>query len=172
MTAISRRQVISASASAGLLVLGGTRADAQGAADWPSRPVRVVVNYGPGGGTDAATRPFTDRLSRMLGRQFVVDNRGGASGALGIEAVIKSPPDGYTFLATPSLSVVILPHLRKVPFDPLKDLVPVTQFIDGTLLFAVHSSIPANSIQEFVAYAKQNPGKLTGAHPVLARMGI
>jgi len=75
MAAISRRQVISASASAGLLALGGTRAEAQGAADWPSRPVRVVVNYGPGGGTDAATRPFTDRLSRMLGRQFVVDNR-------------------------------------------------------------------------------------------------
>jgi tripartite-type tricarboxylate transporter receptor subunit TctC len=169
MAAISRRQVISASASAGLLALGGTRAEAQGAADWPSRPVRVVVNYGPGGGTDAATRPFTDRLSRMLGRQFVVDNRGGASGALGIEAVIKSPPDGYTFLATPSLSVVILPHLRKVPFDPLKDLVPVTQFIDGTLLFAVHSSIPANSIQEFVACAKQNPGKLKLGH---TRMGI
>jgi tripartite-type tricarboxylate transporter receptor subunit TctC len=74
-----------------------------------------------------------DRLSRGLGQQFVVENKGGASGALVVEA-IKAAPDGYTFLATPSLSVVILPHLRKVPYDPFKDLVPVTQFADGTLL--------------------------------------
>jgi tripartite-type tricarboxylate transporter receptor subunit TctC len=74
---------------------------------------------------------------------------------------VKSPPDGYTFVVTPSLSVVILPHLRKTPFDPLKDLVPVTQFTDGTLLFAVHPSVPANSLQELVAYAKSNPGKLS-----------
>jgi len=74
-----------------------------------------------------------DRLSRLFGQQFVVENRGGASAALGIEAVVKSPADGYTFLSTPSLSVVIVPHLRKVPFDPLKDLVPVTQFVEGTL---------------------------------------
>ena len=171
MTAISRRQLISASAAAGSWRSVAQAPIAQGTSGMAEPPVRVVVNYGPGGGTDAATRPFTDRLSRMLGQQFVVDNRGGASGALGIEAVIKSPPDGYTFLATPSLSVVILPHLRKVPFDPLKDLVPVTQFMDGTLLFAVHSSIPANSIQEFVAYAKQNPGKLNWGTPGVGTYG-
>jgi tripartite-type tricarboxylate transporter receptor subunit TctC len=171
MTGVSRRQLISTSASAGLLALGGTHASAQGTTEWPTRPVRMIVNYQPGGGTDAATRPFADRLSRALGQQFVVDNRGGASGALGIEAVIKSPPDGYTFLATPSLSVVILPHLRKVPYDPLKDLVPVAQFVEGTLLFAVHSSIPANSIQEFVAYAKQNPGKLNWGTPGVGTYG-
>src|SRR5215831_20950933 len=96
-----------------------------------------------GGGSDSATRPFIDRLSRLFGQQFIVENRGGASGALGFKAVVKSPADGYTFLSTPSLSVVIVPHLRKVPFDPLKDLVPVTQFVKGTLLVAVHPSVPA-----------------------------
>jgi len=171
MAGITRRQLISTSGSAALLPLAAASSRAQGTAEWPTRTVRVIVNYQPGGGADGATRPFMDRLSRALGQQFVVDNRGGASGALGIEAVIKSPPDGYTFLATPSLSVVILPHLRKVPYDPLKDLVPVTQFVDGTLLFAVHSSIPANSIQEFVAYAKQNPGKLNWGTPGVGTYG-
>jgi tripartite-type tricarboxylate transporter receptor subunit TctC len=133
---------------------------AQSATDWPNKTVRVIVNFGPGGSTDNAMRPFADRLSRALGQQVVIDNKGGASGAIGIEAAVKAPPDGYTFLATVSLSVVILPHLRKTPYDPLKDLVPVSQFTDGTLLVAVHPSVPANSVQELVAYAKQNPGKL------------
>jgi len=134
---------------------------AQGAADWPNRTVRIIVNFGPGGSADNSMRPFADRLSRALGQQFVIENRGGASGALGIEGAVKSAPDGYTFVVTPSLSVVILPHLRKTPYDPLKDLVPVTQFTDGTLLFAVHPSVPASSVPELVAYAKANPGKLS-----------
>jgi tripartite-type tricarboxylate transporter receptor subunit TctC len=87
---------------------------------------------------------------------------------LAIEAVVKSPADA--FLSTPSLSVVIVPQLREVPFDPLKDLVPVTQFVEGTLLVAIHPSVPVNSIQELAAYAKQNPG--TGAHPASARTDI
>lgn len=143
------------------LALLNVAATAQGAADWPNRSVRVIVNFGPGGSADNSMRPFADRLSRALGQQFVIDNRGGASGALGIEAMVKSPPDGYTFVVTPSLSVVILPNLRKTPYDPLKDLVPVTQFTDGTLLFAVHPSVAANSVQDLVAYAKSNPGKLS-----------
>src|SRR5258708_2575744 len=149
--------------AAALLALAwlSTAATAQGAADWPNRTVRLIANFGPGGSIDNSLRPFADRLSRMLGQQFVIDNRGGASGALGLEAAIKSPPDGYTFVGTPSLSVVVLPHLRKTPYDPLKDLVPVTQFTDGTLLFAVHPSLPVNSLPELVAYAKANPGKLS-----------
>ena len=148
---------------AAVLIALGFSADgaaAQTAADWPAKTVRIIVNFAPGGSSDNAIRPFADRLTRALGQQFVVDNRGGASGAIGIEAMVKSPPDGYTFVVTPSLSVVILPHLRKTPYDPLKDLVPVTQFTDGTLLFAVHPSVPANSMEELVAYAKSNPGKL------------
>lgn len=134
---------------------------AQGASDWPNRSVRLVVNFGPGGTTDNAMRPFAERLSKALGQQFIIENRGGASGALGIEGVMKSAPDGYTYAVTPSLSLVILPHLRKLAYDPFKDLVPVSQFTEGTLLFAVHPSLPAKSVQEVVEYAKKNPGKLS-----------
>jgi len=147
--------------SALALVALNASALAQGAAGWPNKTVRVIVNFAPGGSADNSMRPFADRLSRALGQQFVIDNRGGASGALGIEAAVKSPADGYTFVVTPSLSVVILPHLRKTPYDPLKDLVPVTQFTDGTLLFAVHPSVAASSVPDLVAYAKANPGKLS-----------
>ena len=91
----------------------------------------------------------------------MIENKGGASGAIGIEAAVKTPPDGYNFLVTSRSASSSCPHLRNTSYDPLKDLVPVTQFTDGTLLFAVHPSVPANSIQELVAYAKANPGKLS-----------
>ncbi len=133
---------------------------AQGAGDWPNKTVRIIVNFGPGGSADNSMRPYAERLSKALGQQFVIENRGGASGALGLEAVMKATPDGYTFGLTPSLSLVILPHLRKTPYDPLKDLMPVSIMTDGTLLLAVHPSIPVKSVAEFIAYAKQNPGKL------------
>ncbi len=144
----------------GLLGLSGSAVLAEDAKNWPNKSVRLVVNFGPGGTTDNAMRPYAERLSKALGQQFVIENRGGASGALGIEAVTKAAPDGYTFTVTPSLSLVILPHLRKVNYDPFKDLMPVSQFTEATLLVAVHPSIPAKSIQELVAYGKSNPGKL------------
>ena len=81
-----------------------TGAMGQGAANWPSKPVRIIVNFAPGGSTDNAMRPFADRLSRALNQQFIIDNKGGASGAIGLETAVKSPPDGYTFVATPALS--------------------------------------------------------------------
>lgn len=133
----------------------------QATANWPNKPVRLIVNFAPGGSADNSARPFAERLSRALGQQFVIENKGGASGALGLEAAMRAAPDGYTFVVTPALSMVILPHLRKTPYDPLKDLVAVSQFTDGTLLFAVHPSVPANSMAELVAYARANPGKLS-----------
>ncbi len=171
MQFITRRELICGSGSAAFLAAGSVGAQAQGTTDWPTRPVRLIVNYAPGGGADNSTRPFADRLSRTVGQQFFIDNKGGASGAIGIEAAIKSTPDGYTFLATPSLSVVILPHLRKVAYDPVKDLVPVTQYAEGTLLVAVHPSVPAKSVQELVAYAKANPGKLSWGTPGVGSYG-
>ena len=174
MSKISRRRALQLSGGA-VLASGGlgaaTPASAQAGGDWPNKPVRVIVNFAPGGGSDAATRPFTDRLSRMIGQQFVIENKGGASGAVGIEASIKSAPDGYTFLATPSLSVVILPHLRKLPFDPLKDMIPVVKYGEGQLLIATHPSVPANTIQELAAYAKANPGKLAWGTPGVGSYG-
>jgi tripartite-type tricarboxylate transporter receptor subunit TctC len=150
-------------ASLGLLALAAmsTAAVAQTAPAWPQKPIKVIVNFGPGGSADNSMRPFAEKVSRSLGQQVIIENKGGASGALGLEAAARSAPDGYTFVVTPALSVVILPHLRKLPFDVFKDLTPVTQFTDGTLLFAVHPSVPANNLKEFVAYAKANPGKLS-----------
>jgi putative tricarboxylic transport membrane protein len=129
--------------------------------DWPNKPVRVIVNYAPGGTADNSFRPFAELLSKNLGQQFVIENRGGASGAIGVETAMKSAPDGYTFLVTPAPTLVMLPHLRKTSFDPLRDLAAVSQITDGTQLFAVHPSIPSSNINEFVDYLKRNPGKLS-----------
>ena len=170
MRTLSRRTLLQKTGAASILGASLTSARAQGS-DWPNKPVRVIVNYGPGGGSDNAMRPFAERLSRTLGQQVIIENKGGASGAIGLEYVAKAPPDGYTFLATPSLTMMIVPHLRKLPVDPLKDVVPVASFVDGALLVAVHPSIPANSIAELVAYAKQNPGKLSWGTPGVGTYG-
>jgi tripartite-type tricarboxylate transporter receptor subunit TctC len=143
------------------IALSGADVIAEGAVDWPNKTVRMIVNYGPGGTADNSMRPFAQRLSTKLGHQFVIENRGGASGALGVEVAMKSAPDGYTFLVTPAPTMCILPHLRKTPFDPLKDLTPVSQITDGVQLLAVHPSIPPNNMAEFVDYLKKNPTKLS-----------
>ena len=96
-------------------------------ANWPEKPVRIIVNFAPGGSTDNAARPFADRLSKALGQQFIIENKSGASGTIGVEGFIKSAPDGYTFLVTGSPVLVVIPQARKVPWDPFKDLVPVAQ---------------------------------------------
>lgn len=145
--------------------------NAQSAADWPSKPIRLIVNFAAGGGTDVVARPVAERLSRVLGQQVIIDNKGGASGAIGVEAAIKSAPDGYTFLVSPSLTVAILPHLRKLSFDPLKDVLPVTSFGEGTLLIAMNAAVPANTIQELIAYARANPGKLSWGTPGVGSFG-
>lgn len=159
---MSRKRVMAWSVLAGLMCLTlHSNSPAAQATDWPNKTVRIVVNFGPGGSADNSMRPYVEGLQKAFGQQFVLEHRGGASGALGAEVVVKSAPDGYTFLITPALSMVILPHLRKVPYDPLTDLVPVTQLTDGTLLLAVHPSIPAKSVKELVEWGKKNPGKLS-----------
>ena len=127
---------------------------------WPTKPVKIVVPYAPGGSTDNATRPYTERLSQALGQQFVIENKGGASGAVGTESVMRSPPDGYTFGVVPVATMTVLPAARKLPFDPFKDFVPVSKLFENTLVFSIHPSVPANTMEEFVAYAKTNPGKM------------
>lgn len=156
---LTRRRLAGALAAAPLALHART-AKAQSASAWPTKPVKVIVNYAPGGSTDNATRPFMDRLSQSVGQQFVIENKGGASGAVGVEAGVRSLPDGYTFFVTPVASVTILPAARPTAYDPFKDMVPVSWYADSTLVFAIHPSIPANTMQEFVAYAKKNPGKL------------
>jgi len=157
----SHRDLVCTLGLAALLAIGNLTARAQSTADWPTRPVRLIVNVAAGSSTDYAARAFADRLTRGLGQPFVIENRSGASGLIGIQATAKSKADGYTFLVTAGYSVVIVPHLLTAPVDPFKDLVPVTQFVDAVLLLAVHPSIPASSVQELVTFAMRNPGKLS-----------
>jgi tripartite-type tricarboxylate transporter receptor subunit TctC len=140
------------------LVAALSPAGAQG--QWPTKPVRIVVTAAPGGSVDNATRPYLDPLTKALGQQFIIENRGGASGAIGAEFVAKSPPDGYTFVAMSSSTSAILPSLRKLTYDSFKDLTPVSNFADATQLLTVNSTVPATTVAELVAYGKANPGKL------------
>jgi tripartite-type tricarboxylate transporter receptor subunit TctC len=133
---------------------------AAAADNWPSKPVRIIVGFAPGGGTDNATRPFAERLSKVFGQQFVIENRAGASGTIGVEAVARAQPDGYTFLSTGSPVLTVVPHARKLTWDPFKDLVPVAQLTDYMLPITVIPSLPVNTIQELKAYSIAHPGTL------------
>ncbi len=132
------------------------------AQSWPERTVRIVVPFAPGGATDQTARVWAEKLTQAFGQQFVVENRGGgASGSIGIESVTKAAKDGYTLLYTPNASIAIVPSLRKVGFDPVKDLDPVGRTGDMIGGFTIHPALGIKTFQEMVDYAKKNPGKLT-----------
>jgi tripartite-type tricarboxylate transporter receptor subunit TctC len=136
---------------------------AQAADEYPSKPVRLVVGSTPGGGTDIAARLIAPKLTEQFGRQFVVENRPGASTTIGVDHVVRSAPDGYTLLMGVS-SLAINPHLRaKMPYDALKDLAPVSQVIISPNVMVAHPSLPARSVKELVALAKARPGELNFA---------
>jgi tripartite-type tricarboxylate transporter receptor subunit TctC len=127
--------------------------------DWPNRPVRFIVPYPPGGGTDIIARIVQQRLSEALGQTVVIENRGGAGGAVGTEAAAKSVPDGYTFLFTLS-SHTINPLLYKLPYDVERDFAPVTLIVSVPQLIAANPAQPFMTMAELVAAAKAAPGKL------------
>ena len=131
------------------------------AADYPNRPIRLIVPYVAGGPTDAQARLFADHIGRDLKQTVVVENKGGAQGAIGAEVVAHAEPDGYTLLFTTS-SVVLLNQMlyKKLSYDPDRELRVLAILTDLPMVMIVHPSIPAKTIAEFVAYAKQNPGKL------------
>jgi tripartite-type tricarboxylate transporter receptor subunit TctC len=124
---------------------------------WPSRPIRWLVPFPPGGSTDIATRPVADRVGQALGTSSVVENRAGAGGNIGTEAVAKSAPDGYTVLVTAD-AISSAPHLYKVTWDPFRDFVPVIQLARQPVVLAVHPSLGVNTVAELVALAKREPG--------------
>jgi tripartite-type tricarboxylate transporter receptor subunit TctC len=128
--------------------------------NWPTRPVKLILPYAPGGATDFIGRPWAEKLQQAFGQPFVIDNRGGASGAIGTEAAARSTPDGYTFLLTPGATLTVLPLLRKVSYDARKDFVPVADVGDLVCGFVIVPSLGINSIKELVDYARKNPGKL------------
>jgi len=128
---------------------------------YPNRPVRVVVPWPPGQATDIAARVVAERLQTSLGQAFVIDNRPGAGGAIGSDAVVKSAPDGYTLLAASSGPLSIMPNLQKTPYDPLKDLAPISLVARVPFALVTNPSFPAANAGEFVALVKANPGKYT-----------
>ncbi len=127
------------------------------AQDWPVRPIRFIVPFPAGGSTDVGARVVADYLSRALGLQIVIENKSGANGNLGIEAVAKSAPDGYTVLVSTD-AVSSNPHVYKMSIDPLKDLVPVIQLSRQPIALAAHPSLGVNTLAELTAMAKQQPG--------------
>ena len=132
-----------------------------GAQDYPAKPVRVVVPWPPGGSNDVVARVVMQKMSETMGKQFVVDNRGGASGIPGSDFVAKSPPDGYTIMVH-SATHVSNPHLyAKVPYDTLKDFIAVAPLSVQVGMLVVHPALPAKTVKEFIALAKGKPGQLT-----------
>jgi tripartite-type tricarboxylate transporter receptor subunit TctC len=130
------------------------------AADYPTRPIRLIVPYAAGGPTDVLGRLVGDYLGRDLKQTVVVENKGGAQGAIGAEAAARAEPDGYTLLFTAASLFVLNPQLyKKLPYDP-KDFRMLALITDLPVIMEVHPSVPAKTVAEFVAYAKQNPGKL------------
>jgi len=128
------------------------------AQSYPAKPVRIIVPFAPGGGSDLAGRLVAAKLSERLGTQFIVENRPGAGSNLGAEIAVKSPPDGYTLLLI-SASYTVNPSVYKLTFDPLNDITPIIQISGGPYVVAVHPSVPANTLAEFVALVKKQPDK-------------
>ena len=131
-------------------------------AQYPTKPVHIVVPYPAGGAVDAFARVLTQQLSEMWNQQVVVDNRPGASTMIGAEQVAKSPPDGYTLLLTAELTLVIVPHLyEKIPYDPLRDFAPIVALVSATQALVANPSLPVKTVKDLVALAKAKPGQLT-----------
>jgi tripartite-type tricarboxylate transporter receptor subunit TctC len=132
------------------------------AQSWPTKPVRLVAPFAPGGGSDFIARLIAQKLSERLGQQVVVENRPGAGSNLGAEYVVRSLADGYTILLTPA-SYTVNTSLYKLSWDSLNDITPIIQLSQGPFVVAVHPSLPAKTLKELVEHAKQNPDKLSYA---------
>jgi len=133
---------------------------------YPNKPVKMIIPFAPGGASDFVGRIIQPNLSELLGQQVVIENRPGASGNIGVEAAARSAPDGYTIFLGNVGSIAINPGVfPKLAADPLKDLVAVTQVVDVPGVLVAHPAFPPNSVKEFVAYAKANPGKVNYASP-------
>jgi tripartite-type tricarboxylate transporter receptor subunit TctC len=147
---------------AGLAALAAFGAAAQ---EYPNKPVRLIVPFATGGVTDSSARALADKLSAKLGQNVVVENRPGGSGNPGTQYVAQAAPDGYTLLLAFDGTMVINPFVYpKIPFDTVKDFVPVTKLGDAALVLVAHPSVPAKNFAELLAYSKANPGKLSFGH--------
>lgn len=163
---VTRRDLLQGLAAIGggsLLATGASSAFAQaGKPAWPSKPIRVVVPFNAGGATDIMARTIGEVLAKRLGQPVVVDNKAGAAGILGTEAVAKAAPDGHTLLLSLSTSMLINQFLyNKLPYNPQKDIALITQVAAAPVTLVVHPSVPANNMKELLAYVKAHKGKLS-----------
>jgi len=133
---------------------------------YPAKPIRMIIGFPPGGGTDIVGRIVGQKLAETLGQQILPDNRGGASGQIAAELAAKAPPDGYTIMMAHIAAISILPSLYpKLPYDPIRDFAPISLVAIGPNFLVVHPSVPARSVKELVALAKARPGQLHYASP-------
>ncbi len=152
-------------AGAVLAVVAITLALPVQAQQWPVKPVRVIVPFGAGGGTDIQGRLLGQKFQQSMGQNFLVENRSGASGLIGAEVAARSPADGYTILfTTASLAVSVTLNAKLLKFDPVADLLPVSWVSSVPLVLSVHPSVPAKNLKEFIALAKKSGNKLNAAH--------
>jgi tripartite-type tricarboxylate transporter receptor subunit TctC len=153
---VSRRDLLKGAAAAGALSLTGTSM----AQAYPSKPLRVINPFAPGGGTDAFLRPLGAKLSNAMGQQWVIENLAGAGGTVGATAAAKAPGDGYTLFCGAVHHTIAESLYTKLPYNIEKDFVPITVIAYVPQVVVVHPKVPVNTLQEFVAYARANPGKL------------
>jgi len=131
------------------------------AQDYPSRPITIVVTAPAGGSTDVMARALADEMGKSLKQTIVIENKGGASGMLGVQAVARAKPDGYTLLLAHAAPIYYAPHMfAKVPYDVKRDLAPITEVTSISLVYAVHPSVPAKDMKSFIAWARNNKGKV------------
>ena len=140
--------------------------------NYPSRPIKLIVPFGAGGSTDIVARLLADKMGPILGQAVVIENKGGAGGSIGAAEIAKSAPDGYTIgMATVSTHGSNPAIMSKLPYDARKDFAPITNVMAVPSVFVVHPSVPANTMQEFIALAKKEPGKYSVASPGTGSLG-
>jgi tripartite-type tricarboxylate transporter receptor subunit TctC len=160
MMKFARRQLLQFAAAA---AAAPALPQSASALDYPTRPLRWIVGYPPGGGADTVSRIMVQWLSERLGQSIVVENKPGATTNISIQAVVSSPPDGYTLLFIAASATVNVTLFDSLPFDLLHDIAPVSGLIDFPLVLVVNPSVPTRTVAEFIAYAKDNPGKISMA---------
>ena len=158
---LSRRQF--AAGGVGLVGAAALAKPAIAQANWPDKPVKMIVPYAPGGATDILARPWSEKLAQAFGQPFVIENRGGASGTIGAEAAAKAAPDGYTLFFTPNNTLNVFPLLKKTSYDPMKSFEPIGRAGDMVVGFAINPAVGVKSFKELIDHAKKSPGKLAFA---------
>jgi len=131
-----------------------------GAQSYPAKPVRMIVPFAPGGNTDIIGRVFAPKFGEALGQQIIIDNRGGAGSTIGTDLAAKSPPDGYTLLMVSAAHTINPAMAKKLPYDSIRDFVPITVIADVPTSFMVHPALPAKNVKEFIAIARTRPGEI------------